>query len=84
MTNTFGGQGTLAVADQTYIIYRLAALQKSFPEVSRLPYSLKVLLENLLRTENGRTVRAEDIEALARWEPKAEPSRDRSLGAAAF
>ena len=76
MTNTFGSQGTLAVADETYTIYRLAALQKSFPEAARLPYSLKILLENLLRTENGRTVRREDIEALARWQPKAEPSRE--------
>ncbi len=76
MTNSFGSQGTLAVADQTYTIYRLASLQKSFPETSRLPYSLKILLENLLRTENGRTVRREDIEALARWQPKAEPSRE--------
>src|SRR5437899_5943711 len=76
MTNTFGSQGTLAVADETYPSYRLAALQKSFPEAARLPYSLKILLENLLRTENGRTVRREDIEALARWQPKAEPSRE--------
>src|SRR5260370_5800363 len=76
MTNSLGSQGTLAVADQTYTIYRLAALQKSFPEAARLPYSLKILLENLLRTENGRTVRREDIEALARWQPKAEPSRE--------
>src|SRR5438094_1842492 len=76
MTNSFGSQGTLAVAYQTYTIYRLAALQKSFPEASRLPYSLKILLENLLRTENGRTVRREDIEALARWQPRAEPSRE--------
>src|SRR5262249_9693072 len=56
-------------------IYRLAALQKNFPEAAWLPYSLKILLENLLRTENGKTVQAEDIEALARWQPKAEPSR---------
>src|SRR5438034_6388737 len=76
MTNTFGSQGTLAVADETYTIYRLAALQKSFPEAARLPYSLKILLENLLRTENDHTVRREDIEALARWQPKAEPTRE--------
>src|SRR2546430_3720472 len=76
MTNSFGSQGTLPGADQTYTIYRLAALQKSFPEAARLPYSLKVLLENLLRTENGRSVRREDIEALARWQPKADPSRE--------
>src|SRR5258707_12069738 len=76
MPNSFSSQGSLRVGDQTYTIYRLAALQKSFPEATRLPYSLKILLENLLRTENGRTVRREDIEALARWQPKAEPSRE--------
>src|SRR5438128_4014663 len=76
MTNSFGSQGNLRVGDQTYSIYRLAALQKDYPESARLPYSLKILLENLLRTENGRTVRREDIEALARWQPKAEPSRE--------
>src|SRR6266478_7788617 len=76
MTNSFGSQGSLRVGDQTYTIYRLAALQKAFPESARLPYSLKILLENLLRTENGKTVRAEDIETLARWQPKAPPSRE--------
>ena len=76
MSNSFGSQGSLLVGDQTYTIYRLASLEKNYPESTRLPYSLKVLLENLLRTENGRTVRAEDIEALARWQPKAEPSRE--------
>jgi len=76
MTNSFSSQGSLRVGDQTYTIYRLAALQKAFPESARLPYSLKILLENLLRTENGKTVRAEDIEGLARWQPKAQPSRE--------
>jgi aconitate hydratase len=76
MSNSFGSQGSLRVGDQTYTIYRLASLEKNYPESTRLPYSLKVLLENLLRTENGRMVRAEDIEALARWQPKAEPSRE--------
>jgi aconitate hydratase len=76
MTNSFGSQGTLRVGDQTYTTYRLATLHKNFPESARLPYSLKILLENLLRTEEGKTVRAEDIEALARWQPMAEPSRE--------
>ncbi len=76
MKNSFGSQGSLRVSDQTYTIYRLAALEKKFPESTRLPYSLKILLENLLRTEDGKTVRSEDIEALAHWQPKAEPSRE--------
>jgi aconitate hydratase len=76
MPNSFGSQGSLRVGDQTYTIHRLAALQKNFPKTTRLPYSLKILLENLLRTENGRTVKAEDIEALAHWQPNAEPSRE--------
>jgi aconitate hydratase len=76
MSNSFGSQGSLQVADQTYTIYQLASVEKSFPESARLPYSLKILLENLLRREDGKTVRREDIEALARWQPKAEPSRE--------
>lgn len=76
MANSFGSQATLAVGDRTYTIYRLDAVQKVILEAGRLPYSLKVLLENLLRTEDGLNVRAADIEALARWQPKAEPSQE--------
>ncbi|HEV3260291.1 MAG TPA: aconitase family protein, partial [Gemmataceae bacterium] len=76
MANTFGSQGTLTVGDRDFTIYRLAAVEKAFPETARLPYSLKILLENLLRTENGQTVRAADVEALARWQPQAEPSQE--------
>jgi aconitate hydratase len=76
MTNSFGSQGMLRVGKQDYVIYRLSAVEKAIPGVARLPFSLKILLENLLRTEDGRTVRAEDIEALARWQAKAEPSRE--------
>jgi aconitate hydratase len=76
MIDSFGSQGSLSIGGQTYTIYRLASLAKVYPESARLPYSLKILLENLLRTEDGRMVRREDIEALARWLPKAEPSRE--------
>jgi aconitate hydratase len=71
--NSFDARGTLRVGDRDLTIYRLEALQGRF-DVARLPFSLKVLLENLLRTEGNGAVTAEDIEALARWDAKAEPS----------
>ncbi|HEV3129173.1 MAG TPA: aconitate hydratase [Solirubrobacteraceae bacterium] len=73
--NSFDAQSTLTVSGHSYEIFRLDALQASY-DVARLPFSLKILLENLLRTEDGETVRAEDIEALARWDAKADPSRE--------
>ncbi|HEY0343361.1 MAG TPA: aconitase family protein, partial [Solirubrobacteraceae bacterium] len=74
-TNSFDARGTLTVGDRTVEIYRLAALQDAF-DVARLPFSLKVLLENLLRTEANGSVTAADIEALASWDPAAEPSKE--------
>jgi aconitate hydratase len=76
MSNSFGSQGSLQVGDQNYTIFRMATLEKSYPKTSRMPYSLKILLENLLRHEDGKSVRSEDIEALARWQPKAEPTQE--------
>src|SRR5215472_13611545 len=76
MSNHFGSQALLRVGDQDYTVFRLDAVTKAHPEAARLPYSLKILLENLLRTEDGVVVRAEDVEALARWDPKAKPSRE--------
>jgi aconitate hydratase len=70
--NSFGAAGRLDVGDATYRVHRLAALG----DVSRLPYSLKVLLENLLRHEDGASVRPEDIEALARWDGTPPPGLD--------
>ncbi|MDA8340925.1 MAG: aconitase family protein, partial [Actinomycetota bacterium] len=64
--DTFGARSTLAVGDRTYEIFRLDALEERFG-VSRLPYSIRVLLENLLRHEDGRHVHASDIEAVAAW-----------------
>ncbi|MGH8129175.1 MAG: aconitase family protein, partial [Gammaproteobacteria bacterium] len=75
MNNSFDARGTLTVGDKNYEIFKLEALEKKY-RVSRLPYSLKVLLENLLRLEDGETVKAKDIEALAGWDPKAEPSKE--------
>src|SRR4051812_40400775 len=65
--NSFGSQSELEVGDRRVTIHRLDALEADF-QVSRLPFSLKILLENLLRHEDGVTVRREDIEALARWD----------------
>lgn len=66
--NSFGARTTLAVGNRQYEIFRLDALEKRGWNVNRLPYSLRILLENLLRKEDGVNVRAEDIEALARRE----------------
>src|SRR5499426_2066747 len=74
--NTFASKSTLRVGGQEYEIYRLNALEKHGCAPHRLPYSLKVLLENLLRTENGRSVTADDIRFLARWQPQAVPDKE--------
>jgi aconitate hydratase len=76
MGNSFNCQGTLKVANEEFTIYRLAAVGKPHPQAGRLPFSLKILLENLLRTEDGLNVRADDIAALAQWDAKAPPSRE--------
>lgn len=74
-TNSFDAKGTLDVGGRSYEIYRLDALESKY-DVARLPFSLKVLLENLLRNEDGETIDAQDIEALATWDAKAEPSEE--------
>ena len=76
MANSFGCQAAFRVGDRDFDIFRLDKIGKSFAQAGRLPFSLKILLENLLRTEDGRAVRAEDIEALAGWDARAEPSRE--------
>src|SRR5213083_321867 len=74
--DSFGSRSTFKVGRRTFEIFRLAALEKRGLPVSRLPYSLRILLENLLRREDGFAVTIEQIEALARWDPTAEPSRE--------
>ena len=65
---SFDAMSTLNVGDRTYRYYRLGALEQAgLTKLARLPFSVKVLLENLLRFEDGRTVKRDDIEALARW-----------------
>ena len=73
--NSFQARDTLKVGDREHTIFRLDALQSKY-DVARLPFSLKVLLENLLRTEGNGSVQAADIEKLARWDAKAEPSEE--------
>jgi len=70
VNNSFDAKATLTVGDKSYEIFRLDALKGT----ERLPYPTKVLLENLLRNEDGVTVTKEDIEKLANWDPKAEPN----------
>src|SRR4249920_3922096 len=78
--NSFGTRRALPIAGRPIQLYSLPALAAAgFPEVSRLPYSLKILLENLLRHEDGRFVKAADIEALARWDVKSTAQREISF-----
>jgi len=74
--NSFGSRAQLKSGNKTYEIFRLDALTKKGIRLERLPYSLRILLENLLRYEDGKSVTAADIEFLAKWDPKAEPSRE--------
>jgi aconitate hydratase len=73
--NSFGAKDKLEAGGSSYEIFRLDALQQRF-DVARLPFSLKVLLENLLRTEGNGSVDAADVEALASWDAKAQPSKE--------
>jgi len=68
--DSFGAKGTLEVGENSYEIFRLSAV----PGTEKLPYSLKVLAENLLRTEDGANITADHIRAIASWDPSAEPS----------
>ncbi|AHK31170.1 aconitate hydratase [Rhodococcus opacus PD630] len=68
--DSFGAKGTLEVGENSYEIFRLAAV----PGTEKLPYSLKVLAENLLRTEDGANITADHIRAIAGWDPSAQPS----------
>ncbi len=77
MTDSFGARSTLNVGSKDYEIYRLDAVNEG--HAARLPYSLKILLENLLRFEDGRDVTRADILALANWDPKAAPDTEISF-----
>jgi aconitate hydratase len=74
--NSFSSKAVLTSGSRSYTIYRLPALSTRGFNLARLPFSLKILLENLLRREDGVNVTAADIEFLANWDAKAEPSRE--------
>ena len=74
-SNSFGSRDILETGGRSYEIHRLDALQEKY-DIARLPYSIKVLLENVLRLEDGVSVNAADIEAIASWDAKADPSAE--------
>ena len=74
--DSFHATGELKSGNKTVRYFRLSALQSTGAKLEKLPYSLRILLENLLRREDGVTVTADDIRFLANWDPKAEPSRE--------
>ncbi|MEJ7774507.1 MAG: aconitate hydratase [Nocardioidaceae bacterium] len=74
--DSFGAKGALEVGGSSYEIYRLAAVTGDGLDAPSLPYSLKVLLENLLRTEDGDDITADDVRAVAGWDADAEPSKE--------
>ncbi|HVS13371.1 MAG TPA: aconitate hydratase AcnA [Thermoanaerobaculia bacterium] len=76
MTDSFSSFSTFDVNGRSYRIARLRALADQGFDVERLPFAMRILLENLLRREDGAVVRAEDIEAVARWDAAAEPSQE--------
>ena len=74
--DSFGSQSTLTVGQNSYEIFRISALESKGISLERLPFSLRILLENLLRQEDGKSVTAGDIEFLAKWQATGEPSRE--------
>jgi aconitate hydratase len=74
--NSFASRSTLRVSGRDYEIYRIDALDNQGISTTHLPFSLRILLENLLRTEDGRSVTKEDIRALAAWNSKAKPDKE--------
>ncbi len=76
MNDSFGARSILEVGDRRYEIFRLEALSRAGLPAGRLPFSIRILLENLLRTMDGKVVTAGDVEAVARWNPAAAPSRE--------
>ena len=74
--NSFNSKSTLKVGSKEYEIYRLDALDKQGISTKHLPFSLRILLENLLRTEDGRNVTKEEVRALAAWNSKSKPEKE--------
>src|SRR5260370_16744051 len=81
--NSSGARIPLPVGGRTVQIYSLPALESAgYPEIARLPYSMKILLENLLRHEDGRFVKAADVETLAKWDLKSGAQKEISFAPA--
>jgi aconitate hydratase len=76
MVDSFGSRSALRVGQRSFEIFRLSALQAAGLPLDGLPFSLKILLENLLRREDGISVTRQQIEAVARWQPQAEPAHE--------
>ena len=76
MTDSFGTRTNFTAGDRSFDYFSLPALEKQFPNVAKLPYAQKILLENLLRHEDGSNVTKADIEAMANWDAKAEPDTE--------
>ncbi len=74
--NSFNSRSTLKVANKEYEIYRLAALDEQGISTKHLPFSLRILLENLLRTEDGRNVKKEDVRSMANWNKNSKPDKE--------
>src|ERR1700723_1721306 len=75
-TNSFGARATFKVGNKEYELYRIDALDKQGISTRRLPFSLRILLENLLRTEDGRNVTKDEIRALAAWNKNTKPEKE--------
>ncbi len=76
MLNSFGSRATLTVGDRTFTFHSMKALERAGHKVSRLPFSLRILLENLLRLEDGRVVDKSHVQALLGWQPQATPETE--------
>ncbi|WP_423824002.1 aconitate hydratase AcnA [Salinisphaera sp. SPP-AMP-43] len=76
MTDSFGTRSQLTVGERSFDYFSLKKLEEQFPGVAKLPYAQKILLENLLRHEDGANVTADDIKAMANWEAAAEPDTE--------
>src|SRR6267142_3020929 len=74
--NSFSSRSTLQVGKKEYEIYRLDALDKQGISTTHLPFSLRILLENLLRTEDGRNVTKDEVHALAAWNRNSKPEKE--------
>src|SRR3954452_15081916 len=76
MLNSFGSRSSFTVGGRTYAFHSFRALERAGHDVGRLPFSLRILLENLLRLEDGRIVEKAHVKALLDWQPQAAPATE--------